>query len=85
MTTKRMKVRSAAQTAADNDAWGLVIEIERGQRYHSPYFIANQCGISAERVRQMSARYRLMHRAGVQPTGDWWHDRVNVVLPVKAA
>ena len=73
------------QSDADNAAWGLVIETERGQRHHSKYGIGTMTGISARKIAQMVARYRAMHRAGIQPSGEWWHDRVNVVLPADAA
>lgn len=66
---------------AENTAWQRVI-IAGDQRHPVPvYSIARTTGLSHDKILAMAGRYHVMTRAGIEPTGDWWHDRVTVKLP----
>lgn len=66
---------------ARNTAWQNVIDaIEAGQPVR-PFLISRNTGVKHDTVIVMASRCRSMNDAGVAPTGDWWHDRVNVKLP----
>lgn len=69
----------------DNRAWQLVIEAGEALRPVPLYTIGRNAGVAIGKVEAMAGRFHVMKRAGIEPTGDWWHDRVVVQLPAIAA
>lgn len=69
------------RTDADNAAWGQVIVAGDERRPIPVYSIARSTGVMHDKVLAMAGRYHVMKRVGIEPTGDWWHDRVSVKLP----
>lgn len=68
----------------ENTAWQLVIAAGEEQRPVPHYSISRSTSLPHDKVLAMAGRYHLMKRAGIEPTGNWWHDRVNVKLPTTA-
>lgn len=70
-----------SRATADNIAWQHVIVAGDAGHPTPCHMIGRTTGVSLDRVLAMVGRYSAMKCAGIEPTGDWWADRVNVQLP----
>ena len=75
-----VRERPATMREKENAAWQSVILAGDAQRPFPVPMIGRETGQAFDKIWTMVARYHAMKRAGIEPVGDWWHDRVNVHL-----